>query len=279
MALLDRQGTMKYVNTRFKKVFGYDEEDIPDGETWFRRVFSGREYQADLKAILRLSDEVKGWKEKEQYVLTMVCRDGTQKIVGLEAIELSSGDIVVSCDELTGRAAKEGVNPISGDYDPLTGLPNRSSLERAVRNAVDQVKESGRKRGLGALLLLAVRDFEALKHDYGDASSGEVLVVFAKLLKSILRLGDMAYRSGENQFGVIFKGISLAEAKLAAERIGGAIRSFSFLPGTGDVRLQPAMALIQLDGKEEPDKAILHAEVAVNKAIIQCEEQVTVCKY
>jgi PAS domain S-box-containing protein len=96
MALLDGDGHVDYVNTRFKEIFGYDSDEIRDGATWFRRVFPGREYEREIASILQRPQDVEGWAERERRVLTAVCRNGTQKILSLEAVQLTSGDMVVS---------------------------------------------------------------------------------------------------------------------------------------------------------------------------------------
>ena len=36
MVMIDKDGTFKYMNPKFKALFGYDLADVPDGKTWFR---------------------------------------------------------------------------------------------------------------------------------------------------------------------------------------------------------------------------------------------------
>lgn len=37
MVRIDKEGTFKYINPKFRECFGYDLKDIPDGRAWFRR--------------------------------------------------------------------------------------------------------------------------------------------------------------------------------------------------------------------------------------------------
>jgi diguanylate cyclase (GGDEF)-like protein/PAS domain S-box-containing protein len=252
MLLLDGNGSVKYANTRFRDLFGYDPEDIPDGSTWFRRVFPGREFENDLAAILTRADEVKGWSGKERQTLTATRRDGTQEMVSLEAVRLTSGDIVVSCDDVAERAIIENKVVSRVDYDLLTGLPNRLSMERATRIAVDHAKEAKKRRGFGALLFIEVEEFEVLSEKQGRFTADQVISSLGKMLKGILRSGDNAYRLAGGQFGVVFKGIAMAEARLAAERIQKIMNSLGFQVGREKIRLTTAVTLLQIDGKEEP---------------------------
>jgi diguanylate cyclase (GGDEF)-like protein/PAS domain S-box-containing protein len=276
MILLDEQGAVKYVNAKFKEIFGYDADSVPDGTTWFRRVFPERGYETDVVSVISRPDEVEGWKGKERRVLTAICSDGTQRIVSLEAVQLASGDVVVSCDDIAGHTRNERTAVFKGDYDVLTGLPSRSSMERAVKNTVDHAREGKKRKGLSALLLLTIQDFGSIKDSYGTPSGDEILVTFARLLTSILRTGDTAYRSGDDQFGVVFKGISLAEARLAAERIHKAVGSFTFLPGTGDVQLDVAVGLVQVDGRDDVARVLSAGDSAITRALTSGMNQIFV---
>ncbi len=267
MALLEKGGRIKYVNVKFKEFFGYEGEEILDGATWFKRVFPDREYEKDLRAVLSRANEVEGWNERERYVLTAVRRDGTRRIVGLEAVQLPAGDVVVSCDNVAGGATPAGRAAFRSDYDVLTGLPNRASLERAVKNAVDHAREGKRRRGLSALLLLAVQGFDDLKRDYGEQSRNEIVTTLANVLRSLLRAGDIAYRSSEERFAVIFKGVSLVEAKQAAGRLLDALTTFTFLPGNGDIRLDVATAIVQVNGRDDTVEVLSLAERTINAGV------------
>jgi diguanylate cyclase (GGDEF)-like protein/PAS domain S-box-containing protein len=278
MLLLDGQGTVKYVNTKFRDIFGYDLDDLPDGTTWFRRVFPDREFEVEVLSVLSRPGEVSGWREKERHVLTAICRDGTQRIVSIEAVQLASGDVVVSCDDVAGHMTDKNGAAFKADYDTLTGLPNKSSLHRAAKNVVDHAREGKKRRSVSAILFVAIHDFPKLRGAYDAASVDEILGTFATLLNNILRAGDTAYRSGGDQFGVVFKGISLAEARLAAERIYNALTTYTFLSGRGDVRLDLAICLVQVDGTEDEGQILAIGEKMIKTALATGQDQIVVHK-
>jgi diguanylate cyclase (GGDEF)-like protein/PAS domain S-box-containing protein len=266
MILLDAQGTVKYLNARFREVFGFEQDDVPEGETWFRKSFPGTEYEVLVATVISRPDEVAGWKGRERHVMTCVRRDGTRRMVSFEAVQLVSGDVVISCDDLSERRADESALLIEADFDTLTGLPGRSSLGRATGLVLDRAREGKKRRALSALLFLGIHGFDQMKRTYGTGPCGEILVTFSRLLTSILRAGDVAYRSGEDQFAVVFKGISLAEAKLAAERIRQSLTAFTFLAGSGDLRLGIAVALVQVDGVQEAADLLKTGETMIEEA-------------
>ena len=44
MGIYDRQGRITFMNDRFLKVFGYNQEDLPDLDTWWRRAYPDEAY-------------------------------------------------------------------------------------------------------------------------------------------------------------------------------------------------------------------------------------------
>jgi len=257
---------VKYINAKFRDVFGYDVDGISDGARWFRKAFPERQYETEVLSVIRRPDDVEGWKGRERHILTAICRNGARRIISFEAVQLATGDVVVSCDDMGENMAEKSRAVFEADHDALTSLPNRSSLERAVRNVVDHAREGKKRKSLSALLLLAIHDFPGLQGSYGSRGGDEIVITFAKLLTSILRTGDAAYRSDGDQFAVVFEGISPTEAKLAAERIRKTMRGFTFLPGSGDVLLDVAVVLVQVDGKEDADHVLAVGEKMMGEA-------------
>jgi diguanylate cyclase (GGDEF)-like protein len=84
--------------------------------------------------------------------------------------------------------------------DPLTGLPNRTSLYQRVRRVGGSVKTFG---GLAGLLLIDLDRFkevnDTLGHDHGDRLLRDV----ADRLREALRRGDMLARLGGDEFAVL----------------------------------------------------------------------------
>ncbi len=84
--------------------------------------------------------------------------------------------------------------------DPLTGLPNRTSLYQRVRRVGGSVGVFG---GLAGLLLIDLDRFkevnDTLGHDHGDRLLRDV----ADRLRDALRRGDMLARLGGDEFAVL----------------------------------------------------------------------------
>jgi len=50
IALIDKDDIFGYVNPKFKEMFGYDLNDIPDGKTWFKKAYPDPEYRHNVIA-------------------------------------------------------------------------------------------------------------------------------------------------------------------------------------------------------------------------------------
>lgn len=98
--------------------------------------------------------------------------------------------------------------------DPLTGLRNR----RALQDALARAEPAG-----GALIVADLDHFKALNDTLGHAAGDAALVHFARLLGERTRAGDVAARTGGEEFAIWLPGVALLEASTAAERIRGAL--------------------------------------------------------
>ncbi|MFC5380979.1 GGDEF domain-containing protein [Aquipuribacter nitratireducens] len=96
--------------------------------------------------------------------------------------------------------------------DPLTGLANRTVLERAA---------AGTSRSGGALLYLDVDDFKVVNDTHGHARGDEVLLAVADALRASVREGDVPLRIAGDEFAVLLPGpLDAVTAQQVAERIG-----------------------------------------------------------
>lgn len=115
---------------------------------------------------------------------------------------------------------------MSTPLDPLTGLPTRPALDRALKEAVERQPSV-------ALAMLDVDGFEAINSQYGQEVGDRVLQALARLLTEAVP--DGAYRSGGDEFTLLMPGHSLEQAFLRMEalraRVAAAGEQFGLLNG------------------------------------------------
>ena len=106
--------------------------------------------------------------------------------------------------------------------DGLTGLPNRTWLERFLAQALLDARPVGAPVGV---ILLDVDDFKRVNDRRGHAAGDAVLKHVAARLRCGLRQSDGAGRWGGEEFLVVLPDTDLEGAALVAEKVVGLIGS------------------------------------------------------
>ncbi|MCX8021727.1 MAG: PAS domain S-box protein [Syntrophorhabdaceae bacterium] len=105
IAMIDKTGKYRYVNPKFKEIFGYDINDIPNGRVWFKKLFPDPAYRK--KVISSWVEDIKNRRQGERVPRTfdVVCKDGTKKTINFIPVRLYTGEFLVSFEDITERIA------------------------------------------------------------------------------------------------------------------------------------------------------------------------------
>ena len=107
LLLINEGGTFQYVNPKFRELFGYDLEDIPTSREWFRRAYPDAEYRHHVISTWIDDAGVAKTGQVLPRIFTVKCRDGTEKTVSFILLSLSSGEDMVTCEDITERRKAE----------------------------------------------------------------------------------------------------------------------------------------------------------------------------
>ena len=101
MVMIDKDGTFEYINPKFRELFGYDLDDIPNGKTWFRKAYPDPTYRHHV--ISTWIDDLEGFKSggKRPRTFTVTCKDGTEKIINFIPVQLETGENLMACEDIT----------------------------------------------------------------------------------------------------------------------------------------------------------------------------------
>jgi len=153
MIMIDKDGNFIYVNSKFKEIFGYDLNDIPDGRTWFRKAYPDPEYRHTVVSawIDDLKERKVGEKRPREFIVT--CKDGTKKIIELISVQLETGEYITSCEDITGhKQAEEALQQSEEKHRVLIETTDTGYLILdAQGRVIDANKEYIRLTGYGAL--------------------------------------------------------------------------------------------------------------------------------
>jgi diguanylate cyclase (GGDEF)-like protein len=109
--------------------------------------------------------------------------------------------------------------------DPLTGLPNRKSLEERLESAIAGAKTQGSTH---ALLYVDLDFFHRINDSFGHLAGDDLLRRLAPVLQSSLRPGEMLARIGGDEFAVLIENCSAEFAHTAATQIRDAVQAWQF---------------------------------------------------
>ncbi len=107
--------------------------------------------------------------------------------------------------------------------DPLTGLANRTLINRRVARLVGQPPRPGR---CAAIMVVDLDKFKPVNDAYGHEAGDAVLQAAAVALRSVVRAGDLAGRLGGDEFALVLGDLpGPAAAGRIAQRLVDALRT------------------------------------------------------
>jgi len=103
MVMIDQDGTFRYINPKFREIFGYDLSDVPDGRTWFRKAYPDPTYRHNVISTWMNDLESVSPGEKRPRTFKVTCKDGTEKIINFIPVQLETGENLMTCEDITER--------------------------------------------------------------------------------------------------------------------------------------------------------------------------------
>ena len=118
------------------------------------------------------------------------------------------------------RRQREETLRRQSDFDDLTGLLNRRSMEKQLVEAIEQSKRTGT---VSSFMILCVERMNLINDIYGFEGGDFVLRRIGEIIKSKLRADDIICRFSGAKFGLILKDCPPAEIYDAGERLLDAV--------------------------------------------------------
>lgn len=110
-------------------------------------------------------------------------------------------------------------------HDALTGVVNRAGLTDSLRREISRAQ---RTEAPVAAVLLDVDRFKSINDSHGHNVGDEVLIEFARRCSAAVRDYDLFGRYGGEEFLLVLPGASLADARIAGQRLVDTVAARAF---------------------------------------------------
>ncbi len=142
--------------------------------------------------------------------------------------------------DITSRKKAEEDLRILANFDPLTGLPNRTLFQDRLNQAITKAHRS---RSIVALLFLDLDRFKHINDSMGHHVGDLLLKAVASRLQNAIREGDTVARLGGDEFTIILEGVAkLKAATIIAEKVLKAFKA-PFLLEDKNITVSPSIGI------------------------------------
>ena len=176
---------------------------------------------------------------------------------------LADGSMIGIAIDVSARRRSEERLAHLAFHDPLTGLPNRATVEEQLGR---ELARAARDRSTVAALYIDLDQFKLVNDSLGHAAGDRVLVEVAERIRAVTRDSDLLARLGGDEFMLLCPGISDAAAAATAGRILAAIDPTLVVDGAEfQIGASIGIALGPRDG-DTADELLKHADAAMYQA-------------
>lgn len=166
--------------------------------------------------------------------------------------------------DISARKLVEEQIRYQANYDPITGLPNRTLFVERLSQAL---KQASRKQCLAALLFLDLDNFKQINDMLGHDSGDRLLREAAQRLLRCVRENDSVIRVGGDEFAIVLPEIPRPQvaASVARKIIAALAQSFEMEGNEVSTGVSIGIALYPLDA-DNSDTIRQHADMAMYRA-------------
>lgn len=174
-------------------------------------------------------------------------------------------------DVATNKAALSSANRklhIMSTTDALTGLKNRSSLDKALDMTFKSYRTS--LASTHSLVMIDIDFFKKVNDQYGHQTGDLVLKEVAKVLSDSSRKGDFVGRFGGEEFAILLPNCSEENAFNYCEKLRKQIEGITITSPKGDINITISLGVSQL---HESDSTVATWLSKADDALYQAKEK------
>jgi diguanylate cyclase (GGDEF)-like protein/PAS domain S-box-containing protein len=159
--------------------------------------------------------------------------------------------------------------------DPITSLYNRCYMEESLKH---ELARAARSKNPISILSIRLDQYQKAGEVYGDKAGVEILKIMGSIICRFIRRGDLASRTGGEDFLLVMPGASPAIAKARAEQLRKAFHDsiLNYLGSKIECTFSCGVASYPAQG-ETADGLLHAAETSLAESISAGGNRVTIC--
>lgn len=109
LLILDEKRRIEYFNPKFRHLFGYTAEELPDLDSWLIRAYPDNAYRRRVTEIWKkiFQREYGADVYPEQHMFTVQCKNGREKVIKFDHVYLRNNKYLVSYEDVTAQTLAE----------------------------------------------------------------------------------------------------------------------------------------------------------------------------
>ena len=158
--------------------------------------------------------------------------------------------------------------------DPITGLNNRTSMEKYLPREIDLAR---RHQQPMALLVMDLDGFKQINDQAGHDTGDRVLREAARVISRAVRNTDLVYRYGGDEFVGALAQTDIHGAVDVSERIRSSIEALDLEPTGAAARIRVSIGITLVRHNDDFLSAFKRADKALYQAKLNGKNQIIIC--
>ncbi|GGP64025.1 EAL domain-containing protein [Shewanella saliphila] len=254
---------VRSVNPAFSRITGFKHRDVVGKHFLFLTM--GKQSREFYNSVETQLLRHKHWAGE----INIRTRDRRGILAWLEINQVidnkgETSHFVAVFTDITARKKAEEDLRVLANFDPLTGLPNRTLFQDRLNHALTKAI---RAESMVALLFLDLDRFKHINDSMGHHIGDLLLKAVASRLQNSVREGDTVARLGGDEFTIILEGVAKTKAAtIIAEKVLKAFQT-PFLLDDKVLTISPSIGIsLYPDDADDTTSLIKYADTAMYHA-------------
>jgi diguanylate cyclase (GGDEF)-like protein/PAS domain S-box-containing protein len=257
ITIRDTDGVLLYASPAITRIVGYDPAELV-GTVGLLRVHP--EDHATLQDAVAQAAAAPGGVTRAE--VRALHRDGSERWVAVAISDnLADPDVagtVMHIHDITERRAAEQELAYQATHDALTGLPNRTSLQRHLEESLARADA-----GCVGVLFIELTGLKPVSDTLGHAKGDAALAAVARRIAGTVGDAGMVGRFGGDELAVVTTSLTGEELTALADRIVGELDRPVVAPDGGQVYLAAAAGIALAEPGSTAEQLLANADLAM----------------